>query len=219
MYTNCFIYTDKNNTEFDQGKFLTWLFKFSVTQSFSFTFSAAGVLQTIQDPNNNTVQWTAETLNSAFAQYPLLPENSPALQIFAGLALSATGLDTLTDFAALVSGRAPLTGRELTSHDLLITWLAFSIPLVSASMMHGFADDAAELMAELRPLREVECSFDAETPVTTEEGSVAISDVDVGDKVLAWDEALAASGYYTVTAVWAHEDSATVLLTIDRETI
>ncbi|MEZ4681956.1 MAG: hypothetical protein R2932_47875 [Caldilineaceae bacterium] len=32
----------------------------------------------------NTVQWTAETLNNAFAKYPLLPENSPALQVFCG---------------------------------------------------------------------------------------------------------------------------------------
>jgi len=91
------------------------------------------------------VQWTAETLNTAFAKYPLLPEHSPALQVFAGLALSAVGLDTVTDFAALISGRDPLTGRELTSHDLFITWLAFSIPLVSASMMYGFADDAGEI--------------------------------------------------------------------------
>jgi len=83
------------------------------------------------------VQWTAETLNTAFAKYPLLPENSPALQVFAGLALSAVGLDTVTDFAALISGRDPLTGRELTSQNLFVTWLAFSIPLVSAGMVGG----------------------------------------------------------------------------------
>ncbi|MCB0121228.1 MAG: hypothetical protein KDE58_03230 [Caldilineaceae bacterium] len=79
----------------------------------------------------NTVQWTAETLNSAFAKYPLLPENSPALQVFAGLGLGAVGLDTVTDFATLISGRDPLTGRELTPREMFITWLAFSIPLVS----------------------------------------------------------------------------------------
>lgn len=167
----------------------------------------------------NTVQWTAETLNTAFAKYPLLPENSPALQVFAGLGLGAVGLDTVTDFAALISGRDPLTGRELTPRELFITWLAFSIPLVSASMMHGFADDAAELLADFRPLRNAGCSFDAETPVATDEGAVPIRAVAVGDKVLAWDESLNASGYYTVTAVWAHEDPVTVFLTINGETI
>lgn len=84
-----------------------------------------------------TVQWTAETLNTAFAKYPLLSEHSPALQVFAGLVLSAVGLDTVTDFAVLISGRDPLTGRALTSQDLFITWLAFSIPLVSAGMARG----------------------------------------------------------------------------------
>jgi len=66
-----------------------------------------------------------------------LPEHSPALQVFAGLALSAVGLETVPDFAALLSGRDPLTGRELTSHDLFITWLAFNLPVVVAVMASG----------------------------------------------------------------------------------
>jgi hypothetical protein len=72
----------------------------------------------------NTVTWTAETLNTAFAKYPLLPENSPALQVFGGLALSVTGLDTVTDCAALISGRDPLTGDQVAPRDLFITWPA-----------------------------------------------------------------------------------------------
>ncbi len=167
----------------------------------------------------NTVEWTIETLDAAFAKYPLLPEDSPALQVMAGLGLSVTGLDTVTDFAALVSGRDPLTGRALTPRDMFITWLALSIPFVAASALHGFADDAAELLADFRPLREAGCSFDAETPVTTDEGPIPIKDVDVGDKVLAWDEVTNSTGYFLVTATWAHEDPVTVLLTVDSETI
>ena len=62
-------------------------------------------------------------------------------------------------------------------------------------------------------------SFDAETPVTTDEGSVAINDIAIGDKVLAWNEALGETAYYTVTATIAHWDSVVVHLTIDGETI
>ena len=81
-------------------------------------------------------------------------------------------------------------------------------------MEHG--DDIARFIG--RVARKA-CSFDEETPVTTDEGSIPIRDVDVGDKVLAWDEATDNTGYYTVTATWAHEDPVTVLLTIDGESI
>ncbi|MEZ4674512.1 MAG: polymorphic toxin-type HINT domain-containing protein [Caldilineaceae bacterium] len=63
------------------------------------------------------------------------------------------------------------------------------------------------------------CSFDEETPVTTDEGAIPIKDVDVGDKVLAWDEATDSSGYFLVTATWAHVDPIAILLTVDGETI
>ncbi|MCB0124101.1 MAG: hypothetical protein KDE58_17725 [Caldilineaceae bacterium] len=177
------------------------------------------LIQRLGSDGINTVKWTIETLDTAFAKYPLLPENSPALQVFAGLGLSAVGLDVVTDFAAFVTGRDPLTGRLLTPRDRFYAWLAIGLPFITAGALHAFADDAIEFAADLRPLRNVECSFDADTPVTTDEGPERLRDVDVGDKVLAWDEALAAGGYYTVTAVWAHEDPVTVLLTVDGETI
>ncbi len=62
------------------------------------------------------------------------------------------------------------------------------------------------------------CSFSEETLVATDEGYVAISDVEIGDYVLAYDEATGEIGYYPVTAVWAHEDPVIVYLTIDGET-
>lgn len=68
------------------------------------------------------------------------------------------------------------------------------------------------------PLRQAvgECfnSFSAETPVATEEGTQAISTLDIGDQVLAWDEATGETGYYTVTATLVHNDPLMVYLTI-----
>lgn len=58
------------------------------------------------------------------------------------------------------------------------------------------------------------CSFSAETPVATEEGTQAISTLDVGDQVLAWDEATGQTRYYTVTATLVHNDPLMVYLTI-----
>ena len=45
-------------------------------------------------------------------------------------------------------------------------------------------------------------SFSEETPVVTDEGAIPISEVDVGDQVLAWDELTDTTGYYTVTATY-----------------
>ncbi|MEZ4869232.1 MAG: hypothetical protein R3C14_48365 [Caldilineaceae bacterium] len=78
-----------------------------------------------------------------------MPEASLPLQFMAGIGLGTVGLDTVTDLAALISGRDPLTGQALTPQDMFITWLAFSLPLVSATMLHGFADDAAEVLGGL----------------------------------------------------------------------
>lgn len=121
--------------------------------------------------------------------------------------------------AALVSGRDPLTGQALTPQEMFVTWLAFSIPLVSAGALRGFTDDAAEWASRTTLASHGGCSFDAETPVTTDEGVLPIRDVDVGDQVLAWHETLGETGYYTVTAVWGHEDPVTVHLVINGETV
>ncbi|MEZ4869234.1 MAG: hypothetical protein R3C14_48375 [Caldilineaceae bacterium] len=117
------------------------------------------------------------------------------MQFMAGIGLGAVGPDTITALAALVSGRDPLTGQALTPQDMFITWLAFSLPLVSASMLHGFADDAAEVLGGLHLRGESGCSFSQATPVATDRGDVAISAIHVGDQVLAWDEARGATGY------------------------
>ncbi|MCE7989390.1 MAG: hypothetical protein DYG89_50200 [Caldilinea sp. CFX5] len=53
----------------------------------------------------------------------------------------------------------------------------------------------------------------------TAAGEVPISEIQVGDLVLAYDEATGATGYYTVTAVMVHIDPTIVHLTIDGETI
>jgi hypothetical protein len=62
-------------------------------------------------------------------------------------------------------------------------------------------------------------SFSADTPVMTTEGEIPISEVEVGDLVLAYNEETGETGYYTVTAVMVHIDPTIVHLTIDGETI
>jgi hypothetical protein len=61
------------------------------------------------------------------------------------------------------------------------------------------------------------CSFSAETPVATPEGDKPISDMEVGDQVLAYNELDQATDSYTVTAVLAHDDPVIVHLTLDDE--
>jgi RHS repeat-associated protein len=61
------------------------------------------------------------------------------------------------------------------------------------------------------------CSFSADTPVATDGGERPIGDLQVGDHVLAYDEAAGTTSTYTVTAVLVHTDPAIERLTVDGE--
>lgn len=116
--------------------------------------------------------------HEAFAQYPLLPEASLPMQFLVGLGLGALGLDTVTDFATLITGRDPLTGHALTPQEMFITWLAFSLPFVSAGALRGFADDAVGFLEDTQPLR-LRVKYGYSQPagwgVTDEFGNIYIS--------------------------------------------
>ncbi|MBZ0316362.1 MAG: hypothetical protein K8L91_08085, partial [Anaerolineae bacterium] len=62
------------------------------------------------------------------------------------------------------------------------------------------------------------CSFSEDTPVATEDGQTLIGDLELGDKVLAYNEETGELEYQEVTAVWEHYDDV-LLLTIDDETL
>ena len=62
-------------------------------------------------------------------------------------------------------------------------------------------------------------SFNAKTLVSTDEGEQPIVSLQVGDRVLAWNQETGEIGYYTVTDTHLHLDHTLVYLTIDGETI
>jgi hypothetical protein len=57
----------------------------------------------------------------------------------------------------------------------------------------------------------------ADTPVATADGDIPIADIEIGDEVLAYNEATGQTSSYEVTATHAHEDPLTVNLTIGGE--
>jgi Pretoxin HINT domain len=62
-------------------------------------------------------------------------------------------------------------------------------------------------------------SFSADTTVATEDGDIAISDIEIGDDVLAYNEDTGQTDSYEVTDTISHIDPEIVLLTIDGETL
>jgi hypothetical protein len=78
---------------------------------------------------------------------------------------------------------------------------------------------AAPSMNKLSEVVGAACSFSADTPVETETDERAISLVRAGERVLAYDEATGLTGYYTVTAVWAHDDPVVTYVAVDGEVI
>jgi hypothetical protein len=63
------------------------------------------------------------------------------------------------------------------------------------------------------------CSFSADTLVATEDGKRPIITLKIGDVVLAYDESLGRTDWYTVTAIWEHNDPIMEYVTIDGERI
>ncbi len=62
-------------------------------------------------------------------------------------------------------------------------------------------------------------SFSADTDVATPEGDRDISEIETGDRVLAYDEATGKLGSYEVTHVWIHDDPVILYLKIGDEVV
>ena len=58
----------------------------------------------------------------------------------------------------------------------------------------GHGDDLARVVGGVGEACRIN-SFSEETPVVTDEGAIPIKDVDVGDRVLAWDELTETTDY------------------------
>ena len=78
----------------------------------------------------------------------------------------------------------------------------------------GKADDTVEAV-----VRTCANSFSYDTLVSTPYGFTAISELDVGEYVLAFDEATGTLIYAPILATWVHNDPIIVHLTIDGELI
>lgn len=89
---------------------------------------------------------------------------------------------------------------------------------VRESVGDNLANDVFKRMGLDQFVRLV-CSFSEETLISTKDGVQAISNLELGDQVLAYEEATGEIGYHPVVALWAHQDPVIVSLTIDGEVI
>jgi hypothetical protein len=68
-------------------------------------------------------------------------------------------------------------------------------------------------------IRSCRNSFSADTLVATPKGLVPISELEIGDLVLAYNEATGEFGYYPITATISHTDQQVILLTLEGEVL
>lgn len=111
---------------------------------------------------------------------------------------------------AYMSGGLPALwdhpGAEQLANDILA-------PIAGASMMDTMLGYRA-MGPGIAP-----CSFAADTLVATNDGQKAISDINIGVFVLAFNETTGETDFYTVTALISHVDPVLVTLVINGEQI
>lgn len=83
----------------------------------------------------------------------------------------------------------------------------------------GKTEKLAEIGGSVMRFASKVCSFSSDTEVATLEGLQAIDQIQIGDLVLAYDENLGRTGFYTVTATFAHLDPLIIILSVDGEEI
>ncbi len=189
---------------------------------------AQALMTALGSEGANFMTWTAENLQQAlFGTYPHQPTPVDPGLLVLSLGLSNTPIwGDLYDLYTGVTGYDPLTGQSLAGWERLAN-LAGALPIfgISGANIRQGVHAAEALIHNGDELAQVvgavgkSCSFEEETPVATDEGAIPIREIDVGDRVLAWNEALGETGYYTVTATMAHWDPVVVHLTVDGETI
>jgi RHS repeat-associated protein len=93
---------------------------------------------------------------------------------------------------------------------------------LDAARLVDKASSSASALDKLKEMSKIVgdlCSFSEDTLVATKEGTTSISAIEVGDYVLAWNEADGRFGYYAVTATWSHADDVLTELIVDGEWI
>jgi hypothetical protein len=117
-----------------------------------------------------------------------------------------------SDEAASVAGRNADTVADLARGASKLDDVADMASDAARAADKGAAltDDAVRALARFEP----PCSFSGDTVVPTGAGPVQISQIRVGDLVLAYNATLETTGYYTVTATSTHVDSTIVSIRV-----
>ncbi|WP_081752883.1 polymorphic toxin-type HINT domain-containing protein [Kallotenue papyrolyticum] len=156
--------------------------------------------------NNNPVRhtdptghWLESALDVAAISYDLYDISQNGLTWTSGLALAA---DVVSLALPVVAGGG-----------MAVRAVAHADDVAKVVTKSDKAADAAKVIAKTG------CSFSADTPVATIEGAVPIGAIEVGEQVLAYDEATGTTGSYTVTAVLVHADPVITYLTIAGEEV
>jgi RHS repeat-associated protein len=112
--------------------------------------------------------------------------------------------------ATSAAGAIPGIGAAATGAKWAAKGAKAASGVGAAATAGKYSDEAAGAVKAM-------CSFSADTPVATADGDEPIAQLDVGDEVLAYDEASGETGRFPVQAVLVHLDRAIVRLTIDDE--
>jgi hypothetical protein len=176
--------------------------------------------------NNNPVRYTDPTghwiesaVDIAFIAYDIYDISQNGLNWENGLALAA---DVAGLALPVVTGGGAAVRALMHADDVVKAVNTADNVIDTAKAIDNAVDagNAADnLLDGFKTAGDIPCSFSAETDVATLDGAKDIAAIELGDYVLAWNEADGTVGYYEVTAVMSHADEVLVELILDGEWI
>ncbi|MBI4760291.1 MAG: AHH domain-containing protein [Chloroflexi bacterium] len=176
--------------------------------------------------NNNPIRntdptghWIESVVDIAFIAYDIYDISQNGLNWENGLSLAADVAGLALPF---VTGGGLLVRAATHADDVAKAINTADNIIDTANAIDNAIDagNAADNLADgIKLANDVPCSFSAETDVATPDGAKDIAAIEIGDYVLAWNEADGTLGYYEVTAVMSHADEVLVELILDGEWI
>ncbi|MBV6396583.1 MAG: hypothetical protein HFACDABA_02183 [Anaerolineales bacterium] len=167
--------------------------------------------------NNNPVRYVDPTGHFIETVFDIISVGMDIADIAQNGLNWGNGISLAVDVASVLIPGIPAVGAAIRAVNAVDNVVDAAKAIDNVVDAANAVDNAVDSAKAAENMIGAVCSFSADTVVATEEGEKAISAIQIGDVVLAWNEEDGTLGFYEVTAVMVHDDEVLTELIIDGE--